>query len=62
MHFLDHYNLPVVAGDCLLALLITLRRSAELHADSNPAFKKACGMMFSVIVKLKTFTKHILSQ
>jgi hypothetical protein len=36
-HFLNHYNLPVVAGDCLLALLITLRRSAEPHADSNPA-------------------------
>jgi hypothetical protein len=36
-HRLDHYNLPVVAGDCLLALLITLRPSAELHADSNPA-------------------------
>jgi hypothetical protein len=38
-HFLNHYNLPVVAGDCLLAMLITLRRSAELHADSNPALE-----------------------
>jgi hypothetical protein len=34
---LDHYNLPVVAGDCLLVLPITLRHSAEMHADSNPA-------------------------
>jgi hypothetical protein len=30
---LDHHNLPVVAGDCLLALPITLRHAAEVHAD-----------------------------
>jgi hypothetical protein len=59
---LDHHNLPVVAGDCLLALPITPRRSAEMHADRNPAFTEAVGMMFSVIVKWEIFTKHILSQ
>jgi hypothetical protein len=47
---LDHYNLPVLAGDCLLALLITLRPSAELHADSIPAFVKVAEILFSVIV------------
>jgi hypothetical protein len=61
-HHSDHHNLPVVAGDCLLALPITLRRQAEMHADSNPAVIKAAGNMFSVLVKFETFTKHILSQ
>jgi hypothetical protein len=47
---LDHYNLPVVAGDCLLALPIILRPSAAMHADLNPVFTEAAGKMFSVIV------------
>jgi hypothetical protein len=61
-HHLDHYYLPVVAGDCLVDLLITLRHPAALHADSNPAFMRPAGTVFSVLVKCKIFTKHILSQ
>jgi hypothetical protein len=57
-HGLDHHNLPVVAGDCLLALPITLRRSAAMHPSST----EVVGMMFSVIVKRDGFTKQILSQ
>src|ERR1700691_4161080 len=45
------HNLPVVAGDCLLVLPITLRRSAFMHADLNPASAKPAGMLFSIIVK-----------
>jgi hypothetical protein len=59
---LDHYTLPVVAGDCLLALPITLRRSAEMHAGSIPPLTDVARIMFSVLVKLQIFTKQFLSQ
>jgi hypothetical protein len=49
---LDHYTLPVVAGDCLLALPITLRRSAEMHAGSIPPLTEVARILFSVLVKL----------
>jgi hypothetical protein len=61
-HHLDHYTLPVVAGDCLLALPITLRHSAEMHAGSIPPLTEVARIMFSVLVKLEIFTKQFLSQ
>jgi hypothetical protein len=61
-HHLDHYNLPVVAGDSLLALPITLRHSAEMHAGSIPPLTEVARIMFSVLVKLQIFTKQFSSQ
>jgi hypothetical protein len=59
---LDHYNLPVVAGDCLLALLITLRQPASCTQIQIPLSRRPAGMVFSVIVKYQTSTKHLLCQ
>jgi hypothetical protein len=49
-HDLDHYNLPVVAGDCLLALPITLRRSAERPADLKSRLHRSRGKVCLVLL------------
>jgi hypothetical protein len=58
---LDHHNLPV-AGDCLLALPITPAIGGYARRLKIPPLLDAVGTMFSIIVKFKSFTKHISSQ
>jgi hypothetical protein len=60
---LDHHNLPVVAGDCLLSCQshFAVRRSCT-QTEIPPLTGTREKFVFSIIVKLKTFTKQLSSQ